>query len=160
MYGFWSLAHFAPKLGHFCPEVRLILTLKLASKCWKNNTDHSVPRMMKKIWKFNFITFFLNFAEFLVESNAIKTHFCWKRIQFSSRITRLLISYFARYMTILRPIFFRTSSYLVQPLECRGSRYFYLTVRFHLRTVKRVYIENSSILYPWWQILQSHIKLY
>ena len=39
--GFWSWAHFDPKLGHFCPEVRLILPLKLGSKCWKNNTGNS-----------------------------------------------------------------------------------------------------------------------
>ena len=42
MAGFWRWAHFAPKLGHFCPEVRLILPLKLWSKCWKNNTDDAM----------------------------------------------------------------------------------------------------------------------
>ena len=28
--GFWSWAHFAPKLGHFCPKVRLISSWSLA----------------------------------------------------------------------------------------------------------------------------------
>ena len=39
--GFWSWAHFAPKLGHFRPEVRQKTPLKLGSKCTKNNTGYS-----------------------------------------------------------------------------------------------------------------------
>ena len=39
--GNWSWALFAPKLGHFCPEVKPFSPLKLESKCWINNTAYS-----------------------------------------------------------------------------------------------------------------------
>ena len=47
--GFLSWAHFAPKLGHFCPEVRLNSPLKLWSKCWKIHTGHDCVSKIYKI---------------------------------------------------------------------------------------------------------------
>ena len=38
--GFLSWAHFAPKLDHFRPKVRLNSPLKLGSKCWKIHTGN------------------------------------------------------------------------------------------------------------------------
>ena len=51
--GFWSWAHFAPKLDRFSPEVRSNSPLKLGSKCWKIHTAHIVGLfpMSKKIQK-------------------------------------------------------------------------------------------------------------
>ena len=43
--GNWSWANFAPKLGHFCPEVRLNSPLKLGSKCWKIHTGYRWCRL-------------------------------------------------------------------------------------------------------------------
>ena len=38
------------KWRHFCPKVRLILPLKLGSKCWKNNTAYDLPDFLPSFW--------------------------------------------------------------------------------------------------------------
>ena len=65
--GNWSWALFAPKLGHFCPEVEPFLPLKLESKCWINNTDDATQLGKPEAVLGPLLTAVFNMSQWLVK---------------------------------------------------------------------------------------------
>ena len=95
--GFLSWAHFALKLDHFCPKVRLNSPLKLGSKCWKIHTAHSWPKSRFGKMQSSFPIFFLEFSKFE-----------WDRITLISKTT---LYFWAGYWSVTNVIIIEVSGW-------------------------------------------------